>query len=341
MKLKIFFNHIISEILKNPNKRLTCFFIGLLISISALEVLVQNNEPLFKGASHKMMAKAAVFNKKKSVDLVFFGTSITQDGVSPPLVSRRLKEIVSSNEINIYNAASTGSSIEDLIVVEPMYSHKLSLHAVIIELSDPLLNNKPTIPLTYLKSENKNIEKTLAESLNNLDFIKYRKAFYSDNIGRLLSLLLFSSLYSGHETRLIDQFNVWFNITEPSPLNYDETIWTPEIISTNNPVVTLNQKNEELANKMTSFVKLYTEKGIKVIFIVPPVSASPSTKQDQYIPLYEELARRTKCNIWNFNKHSIPDYFFKDPTHLNRKKGRAHWSYALADQINNQILRSQ
>jgi hypothetical protein len=92
-----------------PNRRLVGFLLGLLVMVSAIELGIRCNESLFEAATHRALAKAAIFSRHPRVEVLFLGTSRTQDGVSPELASRAVNE--TSPELGPvpgFNAAFTG-----------------------------------------------------------------------------------------------------------------------------------------------------------------------------------------------------------------------------------------
>lgn len=316
-------------------RRLLFFALGLAFLLGGLELLVRRNIPLFEGASHRMLAKVAMFGEQPRVDFLFFGTSRTQDGISPPLVSRHLAELAPEFKGAAgFNAASTGSNYEDLMTVAPRYFQRPGLRAVIIELSVPHLSNQPSLS-PAIATHSQTEEDRLTRAVKNVAFVRYRTAFLTDNLGRLPALLFFSSRLSGYETRGSEQIASFLGREEPAPAGFAETVWQPEIISPPNKPTPLVADLEAAAAKITLLAKAYTERDIRVVFSVPPLTArhQPAPERDRLRPLFAEVARRTGCEVWDFAAQPRPDEFFKDPSHLSRKVGRAHWSYALAHQL--------
>lgn len=318
-----------------PGRRLLSFTLGLAFLLGGLELLVRRNVSLFEGASHRMLAKVAMFEEQHRVDFLFFGTSRTQDGISPPLVSRHLAEIAPEFKGAAgFNAASTGSNYEDLMTLAPRYFQRTGLRTVIIELSVPHLSNQSSLS-PDVATQNKSEEDWLTRAVKRIAFVRYRTAFLTDNLGRLPALLFFSSRLSGCETRGSEQIAAFLGRAEPAPAGFAEDLWQPEIIAPPLNPTLLEADLESAATKVTALAKAYAERGIRVVFSVPPLTArhQPAPERDRLRPLLTEVARRTGCEVWNFAVQPRPDEFFKDSSHLSRKAGRAHWSYALAHQL--------
>jgi hypothetical protein len=317
-----------------PELQLLRFALGLALLLGALEVLVRRNIPLFEGASHRMLAKVAMFGEQRRVDFLFFGTSRTQDGLAPRLVCRHLAELSPEfKELAGFNAASTGSNYEDLLTVAPRYLQRPGLRAVIIELSPPHLSNPSSLP-PVVEAETTAPDR-LARALKQVALIRYRTAFLTDNLGRLPALLCFSSRLSGCETRGSEQLAAVLGWPESSPQGFDAQLWEPTVIVAPGKPTPLSPELETAAGQITALAQTYTEQGIRVIFSVPPLTArhQPAPERDTLKPLFSEVARRTGCEVWDFAAQPRPDKFFKDSSHLTRKDGRAHWSYALAQQL--------
>ena len=78
-------NHM--PVLTQSHRRLLAFVLGLIVFAGLLELGVRRNGLLFSAASHRALAKVAMFERHSRVDILFLGTSRTQDGVSPALIA--------------------------------------------------------------------------------------------------------------------------------------------------------------------------------------------------------------------------------------------------------------
>lgn len=322
-----------SKEIKKPEINLAFFVLGLMMLLVFTEILVRSNRSVFEGASHRMLAKLATFERKPRVDFLFFGTSRTQDGIAPKLVSRHLQEISPEfGELVGFNAAAMTASIDDLLSIAPRYLNQPTLRTVFIELSIPHLGNQSTLPKSSIPSQS-TLEEQLALSLQKIALIKYRTAFRPGNLGSISSLLFFSSSMSGCETRFKDIVSAWLGNDRFLPGNFHQQLGPPEIISSQNTVIPLNDELDKVATKLSMLSNLFLEKGIKVIFIVPPASTEPLPERDSLVPFYKELARRTHNEVWNFVSLTLPNTFFKDSTHLSKNEGQPQWSFAVANQL--------
>jgi hypothetical protein len=315
--------------------RLLYFVFGFLLALGLLELLVRQNAHLFEAASHRALAKAAMFEKHPRVNILFLGTSRTQDGVSPDLVTRALGEIAPKlGEVRGFNAAFTGSSLDSLIAIAPRFGFRPDLRVVVIELSAPQIGNDPT-PWEEPKIAPQTIEDKLAAALRSIYFVRYRTAFNSDNLGRLPALLIFGSSMGGWETKGNDQLAAWLGRKEQAAVDFNPALWTPELFTPDAPPTALDSDTDAIATKLVTLIRQFENHGIKVVFTVPPLTRAwfeSSPEKDRLRLLFSEIARRGKCEVWNFSTLRLPDSFFRDPSHLG-KEGRAHYSRALALQM--------
>jgi hypothetical protein len=318
----------------NSTRRLVHFVIGLLLLFAGLELLVRRNATLFEAASHRALAKVAMFKQHPRVDILFLGTSRTQDGVSPDLVTRALGEIAPDlGPLPGYNAAFTGSSLDALLALVPRFGYRSGLRAVVIELSVPQIFNEP-VPWEESDAPVLTVEDKLGEVMHSLYFVRYRKAFLSDNLGRLPALLIFGPSLGGWETRTKDQIGSWLGRKETAAAGFDATLWKPELFLPVASPQTLVAKDETIATQLATVAREFKQHGIKVTFAVPPMTHGFqfAPERDKLKPLFSEVARRGGCEVWNFATLSLPDPLFRDPSHLGTE-GRAHYSRALAIQV--------
>lgn len=310
---------------------LAVFTSTLILFFVCLEIFVRKNENVFEGASHRLLAKTANYQNKPHISYVFFGTSRTQDGVAPRLVSRHMQQLKPELQPQIgFNSATMGGSLDDLFQLLPRYLENPELRTVLIEISTPHLGNKPSLPAANV-GDYKSFEERISYELQKFAIIKYRLAFRPGTFGTVISLLLFSPIMSGSEVRLTDFIAAWSGKIEPDPQDFHAEIWTPSPIIPNAADISFNQELENQLIKLKDISSKLKNNGIKVIFYVPPASSAPLPERDQLIPFYRELVYRTQADLWDFSSCAIPDKYFKDPTHLNKDEGKSSWSFAIAE----------
>ena len=105
-----------------PAGRLAWFVTGLFVLLLALELFERRHSAFIAAASHRGLTKVAMFEQHPRVDVLFLGTSRTQDGVSPDLVTRGLRAAAPElGDLPGFNAAFTGSSLGALVSLAPRF----------------------------------------------------------------------------------------------------------------------------------------------------------------------------------------------------------------------------
>jgi hypothetical protein len=313
--------------------RLVWFLGGVLVLLAALEGFERSHSALFAATTHRGLTKVAMFDRHPRVNVLFLGSSRTQDGVSPDLASRALHEIAPAlGDVSGFNAAFTGSSLGALVSLVPRFDGRSDLRVAVIELSEPQIFNEaapwdePTRVLVTL-------EDRLADAIQHVAIVRYRKALIGANLGRLPSLLAAPSM-SGWETKGTEQFASWMGRREARATGFDLTRWRPEVFPATTGAVRVNDDERAVANQLAALAAHFRTRGVTPIFAVPPLSASEreAPERNALRSLFAEVARRGQCEVWNFATVDVPDAFFRDVSHLNRE-GRAQYSEALAHEL--------
>lgn len=316
----------------SPLRRLCFYVAGLLIFACAAEGFVRRYDRLFYAASHRALTKAAIFDDHPQVDFLFLGTSRTQDGVSPNLLRKALGEMFPQHPTyHAFNAAFTGSSIEALESLAARYSERTSLKLVLIELSAPQLGNLPAPWEESPPATAADLEGRLAQWMQSVRLVRYRHSLVSDNLSRLPSLLLFSRHLTGWETKGSDQIAAWLGKEETPARDFNPAHWIPSKVTPNRARQTLEAKLETQVDRMSSIARLYHNRNISVVFVVPPLDPGfqEAPERKDWGAFFSEVARRSESEVWDFSAASAPSRFFRDPSHLSAE-GRAHFSRALA-----------
>lgn len=315
-------------------RRLAAFVAGLVVLLVALELAVRRWEPLFEAASHRALAKVAMCERHERVDFLFLGTSRTQDGVSPALVSRAFEERHPGLAgLRGFNAAFTSSSLDALEALVGRLLSRPGLRIVVLELSDPQRVN-PATPWTGAPPDTRSMEGRLAEAAREIRVVRHRSAFLSDNLARLPALLLFAPALGGWEVKGGEQIASWLGRREKPPVDFDADRWRPVVLAPGGGGKALPEEDSKTAERFAAVARKYRERGIPVVFASPPLSAewSPAPERDAMKPLFAEIATRSGCEVWDFSSLPLDRRFFRNPSHLGTE-GRAHYSYALAAEI--------
>jgi len=322
--------------MSKASARLAWFVAGLLILLAALEIFERRHSAIIVAASHRGLTKVAMLELHPRVDVVFLGTSRTQDGVSPDLVTRALQSVAPElGEVPGFNAAFTGSSLGALISLVPRLDDRRDIRVAVIELSDPQIFNEPA-PWDDTPRATVTLEDRLADAVQRVHVIRYRKALLAGNLGRLPSLFIGASL-GGWETKGTEQAASWLGHRESRATGFDPALWKPAIVapgSAPSAPEPIDPTLAEVAAQLGSLARRFENRGVKAVFTVPPLSASVRDMPERQglRALFAEVARRSGCEVWDFAALTLPDAYFRDVSHLNRE-GRAQYSEALAHEL--------
>jgi hypothetical protein len=314
----------------NTGPRLLLFVSTLVVLVLLLELGVRSRRQVFANATNRGLAKAAICDSRPGLDLVFLGTSRSQDGISPSLVIDSMKEQESTfADWSGFNVAFSGANLGDLIELAPRMGAHHPLKMAVVEVSEPqLLNKAPTVvPAPPVRS---GLEGRLSELLDHSLLIRYRKALLPEYLGRLLTLLLVSGSLEGWETRGSEQVWSWLGYRLQPASDFDPSLWSLEPVT---PSASRQPLDRDLGIVLDRYVELtrqFGDRGVDVVFVVPPLSRDyvDAIERGSLRSFYVELARATGCQVWNFADLVLPDSFFSDSGHLS-PKGRAHYSRAL------------
>ena len=310
------------------------FLLGLLGIIGAIEGVMRLRQPLFEAASHRALTKAAILADRPKVDVLFLGTSRTQDGVNPDLVGTAIEaRSPGLGRVPGFNAAFTGSSLEALLALVPRFGFRPDLRLVVIELSEPQIVNEPA-PWEESLPTPTTLEERLGRMMRHIALVRHRKALLGDGLGRLPALLVFGDALGGWETKGSQQLASWLGRREPPAADFDPSLWTPRRFTRDAPRRSLSPSADTVADRLTEVAGRFRSHGIGVRFAVPPLSAraAEAPERRDLQPLFAEVARRSGCEVWDFTAALPPEALFKDAGHLNRE-GRAHYSRALGERV--------
>ena len=313
--------------------RLAWFLGGLLAVLIVLEVFERSHSALFAATTHRGLTKVAMFDRHPRVNVLFLGSSRTQDGVSPDLMTRTLHDIAPElGDVTGFNAAFTGSSLGALVSLVPRFDGRSDLRMAVIELSEPQMFNEAA-PWDEPKRTVVTLEDRLADAIAHVAIVRYRKALIGANLGRLPSLLAASSM-GGWETKGSDQLASWLGRQEERANAFYPPQWRADVLLPTAAPLVLGENENHVADQLASMAAYFSARGVTPIFAVPPLGAAllEAPERQSLQPLFSEVARRGHCEVWNFAPIQLPDAFFRDISHLNRE-GRAQYSEALAHEI--------
>jgi hypothetical protein len=312
-----------------PARRLLLFVSGLAAVAVSLEWQVRAHEPVFAAATNRALAKAALLDAHGPVDVLFFGTSRLQDGVSPEVFSAALGEPT----VSAFNLAFTSSSLPSLERLAQRYADRPGLRLVFLELSTPQLENGGPV-WEESAPVGQDVEGRLTSWVHGeVRTIAHRQAFVEDNVVRLPALLWFAPALDGSETRVADQLAAFLGHREPRPEGFDPQAWEPVRWSPGDAVVGDGPPLPDArVDRLAGLAQDYRAHGVRTVFVVPPLTQrfEPAEERGHAMKsLFARLAKASGAEVWDYSSLPLPDRFFRGESHLNRR-GRASLSEALA-----------
>ena len=311
-------------------RRLLLFVGGICIVLAGLEWVVRTHTDLLEALSDRGRMKVAMFAQHPDAQFLILGSSRLEGAVSPVLVSRALRRVVPElGEVRGFNAAFAGSSLTALTALVPRIAFSDKLRLVMIEISTAQLHMPR--PQVEEPSSAGTIEERLAEAVQHVQFVKYRKAY--GYLGYLPAVVFLGPRLSGWETKAKDQIASWRGREEEEARDFNGTLWGPELILPSSDAQDLDKRSETIVERLVDVARYFQNRGVDVVFIVPPLRGDvDAPEKGKLVPLLAEVARRTHSEVWNFAPQVLPDILFRDGSHLG-DAGRAHYSQALAAPI--------
>lgn len=314
----------------HPHKQLLLYVAGVVATLALIEGGVRWKAHLFAAASHRTLTKLAVLEQQPEVQLLFVGSSRTQDGVSPRLVSEELASLDPKLAgVRGFNAASTATSLETLEWLTSEVAGRPGLRLAILEVSGPQLTHAQP---QFLESPRPpaDLEGRLADQIRrHLALVEHRGVLFSDNLTRLPALLIFGQSLDGSEVMAGEQLAAWRGHHEPLAGAFDESGWRLRSLDTT--TVAAAAQVDELASVASQF----TRQGVQVVFMVPPLARSYADAPERGAAMHEllrELHARTQAEVWDWSAAELPDALFRGSSHLNHP-GRAQFARVLARQL--------
>ena len=321
--------------MKTPGQRLAVYCAGVLIVLGAIEGAIRWKEPLFVAASHRTLTKAALLDSHDPVHVLFFGSSRTNDGLSPRLFEEELAALRPSlGEVRAFNLASASSSLETLEWLTARYSSRAGLRLAVIEISEPQLQSAP-LQWEPPREPPHDLESTLDQAVEQqVRLVAHRRVLFSDNLARLPALLFFAPALDGSEVMVSDQLRAWLGHRDERATGFDAKQWTPAL---RDGVVTATDAPfaQDAFARIVTVAEVFEKHGVQVAFVVPPLAQThhPAPEREASMQaMIRALSKQTHAEVWDWSGAVLPEEIFRGTSHLNHA-GRAQYSRAMAVQV--------
>ncbi len=160
------------------------FTSALVLCFIALELLFRVFEPLLFAASHRVLFKAALLERRDDVNVVFVGSSRTERGVRPAIFDAKVPGSRS------FNMAVNGTSFDVLAAALGRIAHRPAVKLVMIELAYPITGRGP---IEWERAA----EGPIASRST---LVRLRSALRHDSLARLGGAVVFGAAFDGSES---------------------------------------------------------------------------------------------------------------------------------------------
>ncbi|MFT5259672.1 MAG: hypothetical protein ACI9J2_000560 [Saprospiraceae bacterium] len=170
------------------------YIAAILLVFSGLDLFARHYDRALPSISDKTFLKKEMFLLRRSTDVLFLGSSRTQDAIDSSVLMQALNSHPadgSDSFIEVFNGGTAKASSEKLLLVAEEVVRQPGLKLLMIELSDQHVFGQTVSeekPLAQLPS---NTEQRLqALQRKNLYIVKHREAFRLKTLKRVPLLLL-------------------------------------------------------------------------------------------------------------------------------------------------------
>ncbi|HEX5362719.1 MAG TPA: hypothetical protein VFW59_00470, partial [Gallionella sp.] len=159
------------------------YFLLTITLFAVLETGIRVHETSVASLQDSALIKLQIFSLRSKTEILFLGSSRSQDGVNPTLVAETLSKLNPQWEnTKAFNAAAPGSGLRRLLYGAEMATKKPGIRLMGVEVSDPYLSDGAwTLPFGSDERAT-DLEGRLQQALSKYSYaIRYRKSFRLDN----------------------------------------------------------------------------------------------------------------------------------------------------------------
>ncbi|MDH5425313.1 MAG: hypothetical protein OEY29_09985 [Gammaproteobacteria bacterium] len=336
---------ILARKLKN---KAALYFLILILIFFLIETTIRFNEDSVFALQEKALVKLQMFVLRKQTDIVFIGSSRTQDGIEPDVITHTLGSLNPNlQSINVFNGGSAGSSLDRLAYFADKSLDKPGLKILAVEVSGPQLKDNNWTPSFYSALPATDTEDFLQKKLSEyLYTVRYRKSFRIDSILRS-PLLFMANSSDGTEVFRRSNIRQWYADSHIELTDDDRAAWQSSILYPKEPAQfssPLKQPAQKYAEIYLNIAKKAKIKNVKLFLFVPPVTGSVLIEEcdNKHRAIYQQVANLTQSPLLLHSCVPLrPAFFYKsDNGHLN-KIGRTVWSKKISTDILNPLLTKQ
>lgn len=318
-----------AQVTNTTRKKAIKYFIYLGATFILIEIFLYATPFIFANLIDRARLKSAMFNFRDETEILFLGSSRSQDGISPKVIEQNLKGSTIETWKG-FNGSITGANIHRLKEIFDRTIEKEGLKLVVIEISVPQLNEQEIY--TSTSTDSLDFEGQLHEVVaDKMKLIEWRKAFRMDNLKNAPAILAADQL-EGSEFFRANALKDFFSSDEFELSVTQQEAWQPTKFAPIDSASSSASNVPKIINELTSKAQ---KLGVKTLLVIPPlVNKRYETEHTpEVIQLYQEIANATGKTIINFSDAKVSESLFRDKdSHLN-KEGRFVYSTMLAQVI--------
>ena len=211
------------------------YFIVIISFFIGLELTVRYHEDSVFALQEKALIKLQMFLLRGQTDIVFLGSSRTQDGIEPDVISKALADSDPAlKNIRVFNASSASASLDKLHFLAIRALDKPGLSIMAIEVSQPQLRDIIWTSSFYSEEPAKDTEDFLQKALSKYSYIiRYRKSLRLGNILRS-PVLMMADYSDGTEIFRRGNAKQWMadshiDLTDEDKRHWRSDLFTPPV----------------------------------------------------------------------------------------------------------------
>lgn len=326
-----------NQVMKNINayirQQWVLYFLAVIALFASLEIAMRTHEAAVASLQDGVLLKMQMFLTRDKTDMLFLGTSRTQDSINPTLIVEEMGKMDARwKNARAFNGAAAGGSLNRLEYCVDKAIVKPGLKYIGIEVSGAQLSDHFWDSSPIADKEPANFEEVLQKKLSDHAYIiRYRQTFRLENAMKY-PFLMFPN---------IDDGTKWFGqvggFARNSPdageasqrkLEFGKAV---ALTSAESSDATPLQDLEVFMSGYREMAEKARGRGIQVFLFVPPVRGDASRIEcdGKHLQAFQRIANAAQVPLLRYSCKDYPARYFSDDSHM-RPEGRTVWSNQLA-----------
>lgn len=310
------------------------YLLAVIVLFASMEIAMRTHEAAVASLQDGVLLKMRMFLTRDKTDILFLGTSRTQDGINPTLIAEEMGKLdVNWKDARAFNGAAAGGSLMRLDYCVDKAITKPGLRLLGLELSDAqLADHRLWSPSPNADKEPTNFEERLQQGLSDYSYIiRYRKTFRLENALKY-PFLMFPNIDDG--TRWFGQVG-GFAKKGPNLNGSDQQALTFIRVTQTLPVDASNlfPASERFISVYRQMAEKARNRGIQVFLYMPPVRGTAHVECDEaHLQIFQRIAEGAQVPLLYYACQNFPPRYFADDSHMT-VEGKDIWSTQLAKDL--------